>query len=76
MKLTLHVLLEVDVDEARLVDVDAAAQEAQAVAQAVALRASGVLRVIDYSVATVPCSRAALAGALALVADQVNDHER
>lgn len=68
MKQTLHILLQIDPD-ADTLGADEAAEEALAIAQAAALRVASRVRVVDYSVTVVPCSRAALEGALAKVAE-------
>lgn len=70
MKTTLHILLELDVDPATL-QADDAAREAAALAQAAALRVSAVCPVVNYSVAMVPVSRAALHSTLELAAKAV-----
>ncbi len=70
MKLTLHILLEIDANPATL-QADDAAREALARAQTLALGVARVCPVVDYSVAAVPCSRASLQGALDLAAKAV-----
>jgi len=71
VKTTLHILLEIDADPATL-QADDAAREALARAQSLALSVARVCPVVDYSVAAVPCSRAALHGALELAAKAVD----
>lgn len=71
MKTTLHIILEIDADPATL-QADDAAREALAHAQSLALGVARVCPVIDYSVAAVPCSRAALHGTLELAAKAVD----
>lgn len=76
MRVTAHIILEVDVDESSQ-DADHVARAVTGLAQSCAFRAvaEGV-RVGDYSVAVVPISRAALAGALELVHVQITESDR
>lgn len=71
MKLTLHIILELDADPATL-QADDAAREALSRAQSLALGVARVCPVVDYSVVTVPCARASLHGALELAAKAVD----
>lgn len=72
MKLTAHVLLEVEVDEGTLAE-DDVARAATSLAQAFAFREGRAgFRVGDYSVRVTPCSRAALDVALAKVLEHLD----
>lgn len=74
MRVTAHIILEVEVEDGTH-DADHVARTVTGLAQSCAFRAvaEGV-RVGDYSVAVVPISRAALAGALELVHDRIREH--
>lgn len=67
---TIAILLEIDVDP-DTTSVDDAAREALAIGQACAMRVGGVVKVVDFSVTVLPCSRASLGAALALMAKVV-----